>query len=231
MKTLLLFDIDGTLLDAAGAGKTGFYQALSEHFPTRTFPDISMAGRTDYGLWHELVGDPAQAAPSGFAAFLETYAPILEERLTRHPPREVPGSSGLLREIAHHPDLVPCLVTGNIREGARHKLAALDWWEVFAQAGEWGVYGEAAPTKRTLAATLLGRWQAAHPEPFRAVFLGDTLADLECAQHAGIPCLVVNGNRPDAAFLERGAAACWKDYLDDPVHLVERLRALAARPA
>lgn len=227
LKTLVLFDIDGTLLDAAGAGKTGFYQALQAHFPSRVFPEISMAGRTDYGLWHELAGPCHQGDETDFARFLDTYAELLQKRLGMVPPKEIPGSSALLLELSRHSDLIPCLVTGNIRTGARHKLEALGWWETFAQAGEWATYGHAVPTKKTLAMELLERWRCAHPGPVRAIFLGDTLADLECAQHAGIPCVIVNGNRPAAEFLERGAAAVWNDYLPSAALVVAQLRNLS----
>jgi phosphoglycolate phosphatase-like HAD superfamily hydrolase len=229
MRMLLLFDIDGTLLDAAGAGRTSFYQALETHFPSRLFDQVPMAGRTDYGLWHELAGSvPSNGSAPSFEDFLETYASCLQERLLHHPPLEIPGSSALLAFLAGCEDMVPCLVTGNIREGARHKLAALGWWDRFARAGEWAAYGHGTATKRTLALDLLERYRACHPEPFRAVFLGDTLADLESAEHAQIPCIVVNGNRPDEDFLARGAVACWQDFDRDPEGVVADLRRLAA---
>jgi phosphoglycolate phosphatase-like HAD superfamily hydrolase len=231
MKTLVLFDIDGTLLDAAGAGRTGFYQALQALFPGHDFPGISMAGRTDHGLWHELaVHAPSQETRPTFEVFLDTYASRLRERLTEIPPREIPGSSQLLLEIARHEDLVPCLVTGNFREGARHKLQALGWWDLFEKAGEWASYGHAVPTKQTLATELLTRWQEIHPGPVQAIFLGDTMADLECAHHAGIPCVIVNGNLPDQAFLDAGAVAIWKDYQDCASERVAALRHLARPP-
>lgn len=226
MRTLLLFDIDGTLLDAAGAGRTAFYLALRHLFPDRRFPEISMAGRTDHGLWHEFT-----AGEERFETFLELYGAHLQEQLSLSLPRQIPGAQALLEEIARHPDLVPCLVTGNIREGARHKLEALGWWQHFENAGGWGTWGDDMPTKLTLASRLLEAWSARHPgEPFRALFLGDTMADLEAARHARIPCLVINGNLPEPEFRAAGACEVWNDFDGEASRLVARLRALASAP-
>lgn len=227
MKTLLLFDIDGTLLDAAGAGRKAFYLALEALFPSRTFPEVSMAGRTDFGLWQQFTAEESE----GFETFLTLYAKQLQEQLASSLPREIPGAHALLTEIRKYPELIPCLVTGNIREGARHKLEALDWWHHFEAAGSWGTWGHDVPTKETLATRLLGDWSASHPgEAYQALFLGDTMADLDAASHAGIPCLIVNGNRPAQEFLTRGASAVWSDFDEEPTALISRLQELAAPP-
>lgn len=228
MRTLLLFDIDGTLLDAASAGRTAFHQALEHLFPGRTFPEIPMAGRTDHGLWQQFTEENTEY----FQSFLAHYRLRLQEQLSLSLPREIPGAQALLEEIARHQDLIPCLVTGNIREGARHKLEALNWWKHFEKAGGWGTWGHDMPTKLTLASRLLEAWSCQHPEePFQALFLGDTLADLDAAKYAGIPCLIVNGNRPEAQFHAAGANEIWKDFSAEPARLVARLRDLAARPS
>lgn len=227
MRTLLLFDIDGTLLDAAGAGRTAFYRALEALFPSRSFPEISMAGRTDHGLWQQFTGEESE----GFETFLDHYGKLLKEQLSTTLPREIPGAHALLEEVLKHEDLIPCLVTGNIREGARHKLEALGWWSHFESAGGWGTWGHDVPTKETLATRLLQEWTTHHPgEAYQALFLGDTLADLEAAQHADIPCLIVNGNRPESEFLEAGAYAVWSDFNAEASMLVTKLRELAAFP-
>ena len=53
-RKLLLFDIDGTLLDTGGAGLTAISMAMRRTFPEATrhalMPSIELAGATDSGL-------------------------------------------------------------------------------------------------------------------------------------------------------------------------------------
>jgi phosphoglycolate phosphatase-like HAD superfamily hydrolase len=233
MKTLVLLDIDGTLLDAQGEGKSGFYEVLEQLFPGVEFPAIDMAGRTDLGIWEQLLAHikPQSTAPT-FETFAQEYGAILEKRLSSNPPREIPGALRFLQSLDGHPDLIPCLVTGNFRDGARHKLKALGCWSVFENADVRGTWGDQVLTKKVLARQLLEKWWEENPGPVHAVFLGDTMADLECAQHAGIPCIIVNGNRPSADFMAAGAVASWQDLqeisgdlagLIDLAQLIEQL--------
>jgi hypothetical protein len=50
---LLLFDIDGTLIDTEGAGLVSFSEAFYLAFPEhrgRLFPPLELGGATDHGL-------------------------------------------------------------------------------------------------------------------------------------------------------------------------------------
>ena len=48
---VLLFDIDGTLIDAGGAGQAAMESALAREFhATRPVPGIPTAGRTDRAI-------------------------------------------------------------------------------------------------------------------------------------------------------------------------------------
>ena len=51
-ETLVLFDIDGTLLDTRGAGLTALTQAFARSFPEQAadMPELDLAGATDAGL-------------------------------------------------------------------------------------------------------------------------------------------------------------------------------------
>lgn len=224
VKTLVLFDIDGTLLDARGEGRAGFYDALGRLFPGQQFPVLELAGRTDYGAWSELVSHLPQSedAPS-FEEFAACYAPLLEARLKRRPPREIPGSWDFFRAVARQGDWIPCLVTGNLFHGARIKMESVGLWETFLDAGGLGAWGDRHVTKVGLSEVLLSQWRQRFGEPVRAVFLGDTDADISCAASAGLPCVVVGGKKP------LGGAAYWRDFTD-PQASLESLLALARIP-
>lgn len=224
VKTLVLFDIDGTLLDARGEGRAGFYDALSQLFPEQPFPLLDLAGRTDYGAWSELVSrlPKPEEAPS-FEEFAACYAPLLEARLKRRPPQEIPGGRDFFREVARQEDWIPCLVTGNFFHGARIKMEALGLWDVFLAAGGLGAWGDQHVTKVGLSEVLLSQWQRRFGEPVRAVFLGDTDADVACAASAGLPCVILGSKKP------LGGVAYWRDFTDSQASLASLL-ALARGP-
>ncbi len=209
MKTLVLFDIDGTILSARGEGRASYYETLEELFPGVSFPHLDLAGRTDFGVWRELVG----AHPgTSFSAFAAPYARRLEARLGVRPPVPVPGAYELFRAVAAHPEAVPCLVTGNIREGARLKMAAAGLWDAFERRGGWGVWGDRHLTKTGLTEALLRSWWEQNGGRARAVFLGDTAADLACAASSGVPCAAVG--RHAGTLTASGAVAGWHDFTD-----------------
>jgi len=214
VKTLVLFDIDGTLLDARGEGRAGFYEALELLFPDQQFPLLDLAGRTDFGAWSELVSHlpHPEEAPS-FEAFTACYAPLLEARLRRRPPEEISGGFDFFREVARQEHWIPTLVTGNFFHGARIKMEAVGLWEIFLEAGGFGAWGDRHTTKVGLSEVLLSQWRSRFDEPVRAVFLGDTDADIACAASAGIPCVVVGGGTP------KGGAAYWQNFSDPQASL------------
>jgi phosphoglycolate phosphatase-like HAD superfamily hydrolase len=55
VKNILLFDIDGTLLSSAGAGKDALEKGMAAKFGVDHIVDgLSLSGRTDKGILHDL---------------------------------------------------------------------------------------------------------------------------------------------------------------------------------
>ena len=52
VEALILFDIDGTLLNTGGAGIAALHEAFADEFPEQAarMPDLDLAGATDSGL-------------------------------------------------------------------------------------------------------------------------------------------------------------------------------------
>ncbi len=223
---LVLLDIDGTLLDAAGQGREAFHEALDSFYPGRTFPLVSMAGRTDRGLWEQFTALVPQDPPS-FDAFLERYVAILDRRLGGHPPLALPGAQALVHALETEPDFHPGLVTGNIEEGSRLKLHHCGLWEVFERTGlKPAAFGDVDPDKGPLADKALAQWGT----PARAIVVGDTPEDIRCAHLAGIPCLaVVHGHFSETQLREAGADAIVPNLSDTP-RVLGLIRELARHP-
>lgn len=214
---LVLWDIDGTLLDGHGEGRRAFYATLERMFPGREFPLVGMAGRTDFGIWQELTAAAGIAEPPPFAEFGAVYADVMRGFLAANPPRLLDGAGELLRAVDAHDGFCNGLVTGNFFEGTRVKLQALGVWDLFASEGlPVGGYGDHVPDKGPLAREALDAWKSRHPHrAVRAVVVGDTPEDVRCAKVAGISCLgVATGVHSTEALLEAGAEAVVRNLSD-----------------
>jgi phosphoglycolate phosphatase len=206
---LLLFDIDGTLLDCGGQTQPLFATALEEVFGTCGAIDIySMAGRTDPQIVIDLMtaaGLPLDEVQARLPAMRERYLPRLELTLERRHMRLLPGVPELLEGLSIRPDVQLALLTGNWEGGARSKLARFDLNRFFA-FGAFGCDGvhrsELPPVALARAERHLGR----PIPPHQALVIGDSLHDVSCARDHGIPVLAVATGRTSAAALAEAGA-------------------------
>ena len=100
----------------------------------------------------------------------------------------LPGVVPLLQAIAREPGWVTGLLTGNMTEMARIKLAhyGLDPWF------EFGGYGEQARDRDALACAVVARAVAGYGvTPEQCIVVGDTVHDVACARAAGARVVAV----------------------------------------
>src|ERR1700761_5212418 len=123
--TVLLFDLDGTLVNTGGAGRRAMIGAFKNlHARDDAFSDFSFAGMTDraiarYGLAKVLATIPE----SEIDRFLDEYLRLLEEELPKSDGYVVlPGVVQLLEQLTGKPDVAIGLGTGNVKRGAYAKL-------------------------------------------------------------------------------------------------------------
>src|SRR3989454_4797921 len=124
---LFLFDIDGTLLVARGAGRAAFRQALERTYGTAGALDVyDLRGKTDPRIvWDVLTaaGVPGEAIEARLGDCFEAYVRELETILgDGHAVELMPGIRELVGALSARPDAVVGLLTGNIEAGARLKL-------------------------------------------------------------------------------------------------------------
>ncbi len=186
-----LFDVDGTLLLTEGAGRLAISCALLDCFGIADdLAGIPMAGRTD----PLIVGDlfRRHALPmdgidmrSGF--WLSVFAHM---RRLMDPPRGglLPGALDTLGALELEPAWVNALLTGNVTEMARIKLAAFGIYKRFA----FGAFGDEAPDRNALAGVAVRRAaERCGVTPDRCVVVGDTEHDVACARAAGAKAVAV----------------------------------------
>ena len=194
MTSLILFDIDGTLVLTGGAGGRAMSLAFQEIFGVRdALSGISMAGRTDaWILADALTAHNIASDPKALVRFREAYLRHLTIELDKPGARKglMPGVRELLDALRRRDDVYVALLTGNYEEGARIKLEYFDLWRYFP----CGAFGDDAPQRDGLVSKALERIAASGGPSFSAadaVVIGDTPLDVACAAFCGARSIAV----------------------------------------
>jgi phosphoglycolate phosphatase len=217
-RTLILFDIDGTLVLTGGAGGRAMSLAFEEVFAVRdAFQGIPMAGRTD--PWILADGASAHGIPldsPGLSRFREVYIRHLVVELEKPGARKgvMPGVRDLLDALSERDDVYVALLTGNYEAGARLKLEYFDLWRYFP----CGAFGDDAPNRNGLVPKAIVRVAACGGPSFSAadaVVVGDTPLDVACAAFSGARSMAVaTGSHTVEDLRAAGAHAVLQDLSD-----------------
>jgi phosphoglycolate phosphatase len=218
MHTLLLFDIDGTLMWGGRAAKEAFTHALTEVYG-RTGPIRAhdFSGKTDLQITRELLtlgGLDDDRIDAGFEDFQELYLVGLRERIVDHPPAALQGAVELVELCAGREEVALGLVTGNIMPAAFIKLAAIGLEDCF----EIGGYGSDHELRNHLPGVAMTR-AADHwgiDFPASAVWvIGDTPRDVACGKHHGTRTLgVATGYHSSDSLRAAGADVVVENFQD-----------------
>ncbi len=218
MTVLVLFDIDGTMLLAHGAGRRSVHQAMVEVYGA-TGPELHpFDGKTDPQIVRELgtlAGIEETVIHSRMTDAIDRYYHYLEADIAAAPETVelLPGVHALLDALEARADVMLGLLTGNIEAGAALKLRAVN---IAFERFVVGAYGSDAPVRPALpaiaqarAAARLGRELAGA----QIVIIGDTPHDLTCGREIGARAIGVETGRFSAAELR----------LHDPLAVFENL--------
>jgi phosphoglycolate phosphatase-like HAD superfamily hydrolase len=225
MRTLILFDIDGTLT-RGGPAKAAFHTAMLETFGTAgAIESHDFSGKTDPQIARELLteaGLDAAAVDAGLPGLWDRYIRELEARIGDNPMKLLPGVASLIEALEAEPDVALGLVTGNIVRGAQVKLGSVGLAERF----EVGGYGSDHEIREHLPAIALERafeaWGVRFPSE-SAVIVGDTHRDVECGKHQGTRTVAVATGRVPRERLETAGADAVFDDFSDVVSVMEAL--------
>jgi len=222
-RLLLLWDIDGTLLQYGGAREhaAALVQALRETYgvdlPGDAVTQVRPMGKTDRQIAREVLVAAGVEAVPGDEWVSRVWELYQEADLGRLGRGAMPGAQAALEWAAGNGH-VNALLTGNIEPVAHHKLAAAGLGRWFRR-GE-GAFGSDAEDRRELvpvARERAGGWPAE-----RTVVIGDAPGDVECALAGGAIAVALLGHFR-------------RDELGDAHLVIERLSdlgpALAGLPA
>jgi phosphoglycolate phosphatase-like HAD superfamily hydrolase len=188
---LILFDIDGTLMDTGGAGLVSLNAAIEEVFGPGG-PSLNLAGSTDGGIVRGLFehfGRPFD--PAVEEDFYQAYLPKLESNLSDDSSggRLLNGASDLLEHCDERGHTTG-LLTGNLARGAAIKVGHYGIGDYFG----FGAYGDDHWDRNQLGPVALERAQKFTGRNFsvqETLVIGDTPKDIACAHAFGARCLAV----------------------------------------
>ena len=217
--TLVLFDIDGTLVLTGGAGIRAMNRAGESVLGVANLLDgVEVAGRTDWSILHDALTRAGHDLDDDlFGRLRDAHHRFLREEI-RKPGSGVkdvlPGIRELLPALESRTDVFLGLLTGNFEEAARIKLEHFDLWRHF----RCGAFGDDAPDRNALVPFAVERARECgfnHVEYADVVVIGDTPNDVACAHAVGArPIAVATGIYTVEQLQDAGAPLVLEDLSD-----------------
>jgi phosphoglycolate phosphatase-like HAD superfamily hydrolase len=227
MKRLILFDIDGTLITAGGAGTRSMNRAFHALFGIEdAFRGISMAGKTDPQIMRE--GLKMNGYPhwdGNVDAMKERYLDFLKEEIN-NPDRQLkPGVQSAL-DVFKQEGMSLGLLTGNLEQGAAIKLKPFGIYDYFID----GAFGSDHEDRNKLLPIAVRKFTA-RGDAFSSrecIVIGDTPRDVECAKINGAHCIAVATGPYSKEDLLRTDADIVLDSLQNKDIMMNFIRSLPA---
>ncbi len=194
MTHAVLFDIDGTLLRAGGAGREALARGAAEalgvtlEMARSAAAAMDFRGRIDPLLIDELTRRLGFDPGTRDHDVQRAYLAALPETLAGATVELLPGVPELLARLEGRDTISVGLLTGNVREGARLKLGAVGLARLVERTGGFGEDGLSRGEVAARAVAALAR-QGVPGD--RVVVIGDTEHDVAAARFAGARAVAV----------------------------------------
>jgi len=235
--SLVLFDVDGTLVNVRGSGRWALTRAFELTFARPGLGDIvsdvRFDGRTDPAIIAEIAsraGIESETLARRSGDLEECYLSQLRGRLGEL--GRVEALPGVLRLVHALTGRGICrgLLTGNTRAGAMLKLGAAGLDEIFDE-GAFGSDGadraELGRLARERFSIILGR----HLAPSEIVVIGDAPEDVRAARSNGYRSLAVGTGWTSLDALRAESADLVVQDLSDTESILEWIAGSAKSPA
>ena len=210
MKTGILFDLDGTLLDTLQDLADSVNHTLAEFgYPQRTTAEIrSYLGNGARNLIEQSL--PAQVDDAVVDAVLEAY----QDWYDTHNRIKTKPYEGILEALAELKKEHPVAIVSNKPDRAVKPMCqAYFGGEFFALGQTEAIPRKPAPDMLAVAMKEIGA--------DACVYVGDSEVDVQTARNAGVPCLSVLWSFRDKKCLEKHGA---EHFCEDPKQLLSCLK-------
>ncbi len=227
-RTLVLWDIDHTLIENGGVSKETY--ALAFELLTGTSPAIrpTTDGRTDFQIMHELLTANSVNTEqyTGIAEFEDALIEAMKIKAPELPKRGyvLSGVVEALKILASIPAVIQSVLTGNITHNAMAKLRpfTLDSWVDLNVGG----YGSDDIVRAKLVDVVRRKVQEKYGITFDSsstVLIGDTPLDVKAARDGGARVIAVATGIYGTEVLKRAGADVVLDNLEDLASFVQEL--------
>jgi phosphoglycolate phosphatase len=224
---ICFLDIDGTLVLTGGAGKDAFCYALAEGFGAPpTARDVAFAGRSDRAIAQDLFAiHGIEPTIENWHRFAALYVRWIDKLLAERDGYVLPGVVALLDALAARGDVALGLITGNVRDAARHKLRYYGLWDRFA----FGGFGDQHTERNDIAAAAMaaarhhlnGQPDTPGRPIGQVVVIGDTLNDVRCARSIGARSVAVPTGHTPADVLRTARPDVLVNTLEDAAPILQ----------
>jgi len=220
---LLLFDIDGTLIDSGEAGTRSLNLAFEKLFSvSNAFHDIRMAGKTDTQIMKEGLIKHGISVNNNLDAVNNTYLMHLQKEINNNRRHIKPGIYELLERLSLIRDVRLGLLTGNLEPGAKIKLQPFKLNRYF-QTGAFGSDNEDRDRLLPIAIKRFEEICRRKIDITECIVIGDTPRDVNCAKTNGAMCIGVATGPYSINELERAGADCVFQDLSDHYNFLQFL--------
>lgn len=205
--TVVLFDVDGTLVTCGGAGRRAMEAAFRDVCGVEGVLTFPFGGSTDRAIARRGLSnagrEPSERAIDDLLARYLGYLPGFLASSGGY--AVLPGVHDLLDALEGRDGLAIGLGTGNVEEGARAKLRP---GGIDGRFGFGGFGCDAEERARLLeAGARRGAARLGHARAdCRVVVVGDTTRDVEAARAIGAECVAVATGSDDAGTLRAAGA-------------------------
>jgi phosphoglycolate phosphatase len=221
-KTLLLFDIDGTLLKADDATRQAINKTFGEIFALENpAQNVPFAGRTDLGIFKDvamvLLGRPLRSEE--LEQVVEGYLKSLPAELDGCAFRLMPGIAPLLSFLAARQEIVLGLETGNLEPAAYLKLkrGGIDG---YFSLGGFGSDSEARVEIVRFGIERARRFNHESISDENIFIIGDSPYDIAAGRNLGVRTIAVGtGSAPGDKLLAESPSYYLKDLSDIPAFI------------
>ncbi len=204
---LVLFDIDGTLLNSGGMGRASMQRALAEVFGSPGNPKYRYDGKTDKQIVRDtmrLEGHTDEHIDSRMETLIDLYLDGLRTGVEsgNFDVRPLDGVVELLDALEARKDVVLGLLTGNVETGARVKLKAAGIDPDRFRVNAFGSDHEHRPQLPAIAQRRASENLGLDIVGERVIVIGDTPADIECGRELGARAIAVASGHYSVEQLE-----------------------------
>ena len=186
-KVLLLWDIDGTLLDTGGSGVKPFTDAATKYLRREVnFNRTEMAGKTDYQIIDTLSEESQKNILSTIVEYLilKDYTSGLVDSLKTNPAKVLGDSEVALSNLTKSDFFELGILTGNCKIGMQAKLRSAGILDFFPTANIFCASRKLRGREEVLGAAL-SRVQK------KIILIGDTPNDIYAARSCSSPIVSV----------------------------------------